>query len=122
MSATEIVTLVLVFVAVLSAYGLGQRIERRSWRDSAKSAPDGNVPPVEVLLHYRNATGFTTRRKVKILAFVPRRNGRSCLFALGKHCAEPRTFRVDRIVSIATLDGKAIDTQQFLTEWLGVRP
>ncbi|MEJ2378556.1 MAG: hypothetical protein P8Y71_25300 [Pseudolabrys sp.] len=117
MSVAAVVTFLVIFVAVLAAYGIGQCIGQRSSPDGVRRSPDGKVTPVEILLHYRNASGLTTLRKVKVLGFVPRRGGRSCLFAVGNSGTEPRTFRIDRI---ATSDGKPLGTQQFLTEWLGV--
>jgi hypothetical protein len=122
MSAADVAIFFVAFAAILGAYALGQRNGRLSrGPDSELRRADGNVSPVEVLLEYRNATGFTTQRKIKILEFIPRGGGRSCLFAVGKNGTAPRTFRIDRILSIATLDGEVLDTQQFLTERLGIR-
>lgn len=122
MGAAEVLTFLVVFVVFLAAYALGRHSDQPSrWRGNQQLQASGKISPVEVLLEYQNATGFTTRRKVVILAYVPRSGGRSCLFAICNYGTAPRTFRIDRIVSIATLDGEILDTQQFLTERLGVR-
>lgn len=105
-----------VFAAIVVAYEFG----RRGNLNSALRGASRSVPPVEVMLEYRNATGFTTLRKIRILGYVPRRAGRSCLFALCNGGTAPRTFRIDRIISVANLDGELLDLREFLTEALGV--
>lgn len=55
MIAAEVVIFLVAFGAILGAYALGQRSGRR---DSELRRADGNVPPVEVLLEYRNAAGY----------------------------------------------------------------
>jgi WYL domain-containing protein len=121
MSAVEVLTFLVVFAVILAAYALGRHRGWPSpWSTSEQRQAGRDLPPVKVLLEYRNATGFTTRRKIEIVAYMSRPSGRSCLFALCNNGAAPRTFRIDRIVSIATLDGEILDTQQFLAEQLGV--
>jgi hypothetical protein len=101
--------------AFLGAYGLGM-FERARPNEEVQLKKE----PAEVVLEYRNATGFKTLRKIRILGYVQRRAGRSCIFALCNNGTVPRMFRIDRIVSIATLDGEVRNTKQFLTEILGV--
>ena len=114
MGIIELLIFVFVFVAILGGYHLGTS-ER-----FGRPAEVKEIRQAETMLEYRNATGFTTLRKVRFLGYAHRRGGRSCLFALCNNGTQPRTFRVDRIVSIATLDGEVLDTRQFLTETLGV--
>lgn len=121
MDAIEILIFVLVFGGILAAYEFGRRSGEASARKSQLGWTGGNGPVAEIMLEYRNATGFTTLRKAIVLGYVPRSRGRSCLFALCNNGTAPRTFRIDRIVSIATLDGEVLDTQTFLEQLLGVR-
>ncbi len=113
MNSVTIIVAIAVFLAIAAAYELGRS-------GGGKARERISVPPVEVMLEYRNATGFVTLRKIRILGYVPRSAGRSCLFALCNGGTAPRTFRIDRIISLATLDGEVMDTRRFLTETLGV--
>jgi hypothetical protein len=100
----------------LGAYELGQR--RSTPRRQNRYARRLPFPqPIEVLLEYRNATGFKTRRKIRIIGFQPRRYGRSYIFAMSY--TGPRLFPVDRIVSIATRSGEVLDLDVFLAERFG---
>jgi hypothetical protein len=119
MGAAEVLTFVVVFGAILAAYTLGQ-LRHSSRRNYQQNQQRRNLPSAELLLEYRNATGFTTLRKIRIVGYQPRPHGRSCVFALCNNGTAPRSFRVDRIISMATLDGEVLDTQNFLAEQLGV--
>jgi hypothetical protein len=121
MDAIEILVFVLVFGGILAAYEFGRRNGEASARKSQMRWSGGNRTAAEVLLEYRNATGFTTLRKALVLGYMPRGRGRSCLFALCNNGTAPRTFRIDRIISIATLDGEVLDMQKFLEQQLGVK-
>lgn len=113
MDSIPILAAIAVFAAIYLAFELGRNGEVNSSRSNQIS-----VPPVEIMLEYRNATGFVTLRKIRVLGYVPRRAGRSCLFALCN--GAPRTFRIDRIICVARLDGEIMETRKFLTETLGV--
>jgi hypothetical protein len=121
MDAIEILIFVLVFGGILTAYELGRRGSESSARKSQMRSAGGNGAAAEIMLEYRNATGFTTLRKVLVLGYMPRSQGRACIFALCNNGTAPRTFRVDRIISIATLDGEVVDTQKFLEQRLGMK-
>jgi hypothetical protein len=116
MDSVPLIVAIAVFVAIVAvyaAYELGRS-------GAGKVRERITVPPVEVMLEYRNATGFTSLRRIRILGYLPRRAGRSCLFALCNGGTAPRMFRIDRIISLATLDGQIIETRRFLAETLGV--
>lgn len=105
-----------VFLAIVAAYELGQRRSasrvQKLYRHKLK-APHAT----EVLLEYRNATGFRTRRKIRIIGYQPRPYGRSYIFAMSN--SGPRLFRVDRVLSIASSTGTSLDLQIFLAENFG---
>lgn len=112
MEIVALIIFLLVFAVTLVVREL-RLFERRD--DSALRKPPHPAP--EILLEYRNATGFQTQRRIKILGYMQRPRGSSCLFALCNNGTAPRMFR---IVSIASLDGEILDTRHFLTETLGV--
>jgi hypothetical protein len=77
-------------------------------------------PPVDVVIEYRSTSGFTTLRHLRLLRSLHRPKGGLYLFGLCDRARRPRTFRVDRIVSIATPHGEIIDTRDFLTGRLAI--
>ena len=115
MDSVMIIVAIAVFVAIAAAYELG-----RSGTEKSRRTNWIGVPPVDVMLEYRNATGYVTLRRIRILGYVPHRRGRTCLFALCNGGTAPRNFRIDRIITLTTLDGEIIDTRRFLTERLGI--
>lgn len=112
---------VLIFGAILGAYALD--------RGSNRLLPSGRglheirqyVPPVVIELRYRNETGIKTQRRVAVLKSLRHSDGRLLLLGI---CGgrQPRTFRVDRIVEVATPDGEILDTRRFLTGSLDIPP
>ena len=108
-----LIVAIAVFVAIAAAFELGRS-------GAGKGASQIRISPVEVMLEYRNATGFVTLRNVRIIGYTTRRAGRASLFALCNGGTAPRNFRIDRIISVATLDGEVMETRRFLTQTLGL--
>jgi len=92
-----------------SLYGPQVRFDGRESR---------NIDPIEIILEYRNASGHVTLRKVRVMRYLSRRNGRSYLS--GVCSGGQRSFRVDRIVSVAKLDGEVVEKADFLASVLDV--
>lgn len=101
------------------AYALGNRLlpEERGLRRIRRY-----FPPVEVTLEYRGESGTKSSRKVAVVRSLHHRDGRLYLLGLCGSRRDPRTFRVDRIISVATADGKIIDVRRFLVDWLSIPP
>ena len=110
----------LVFGAICVAYALGRgNKEIPSWFRNLTRIRRYS-PLIEVYIEYRDARGRKMLPKVSIQRSLSGRSGRLYLFGF---CNEyPRTFRVDRILSIANLDGEIIDTRRFLIERLAIPP
>ena len=100
-----------------AAYALGSRLlpEERGLRRIRRY-----FPPVEVTLQYRAESGAKSSRRVAVIKSLRHRDGRLYLLGLCGSRRDPRTFRVDRIVSVATADGQTIDTRQFLVDRLSI--
>lgn len=114
-----IVIAALALGAFCGAYALGNRLlpEGRGLRRIRRY-----LPPVEVTLEYRGESGARSSRRVAVVRSLRHRDGRLYLLGLCGSRRDPRTFRVDRIVSVATADGEKIDTRQFLVDWLSIPP
>jgi predicted DNA-binding transcriptional regulator YafY len=59
---------------------------------------------------------------VAVVRSLRHRDGRLFILGLCGSRRDPRTFRVDRIIRVATPDGEVLDTREFLTDWLGIPP
>jgi len=113
----EIAAFILVFGAVWVIYeiGGGEEIPARTKRGSVVLIEQYN-PAIKAMLEYRNAKGETHRLHVKIARSFHTPGG--YVFLRGYYLPsgmKPRSFRVDRIVSVATLDGAITDRRLFLT-------
>jgi hypothetical protein len=114
-----IATGVLALAVFCGAYALGSRLlpEGRGLRRIRRY-----LPPVEVTLEYRGESGTKSSRRVAVVRSLRHRDGRLYLLGLCGSRRDPRTFRVDRIISVATADGEIVDTRRFLVEWLSIPP
>ena len=120
MVAVEWIVIAVLAVGVFcGVYALGNRLlpEGRGLRRIRRY-----FPPVEVTLDYRAETGARFSRRVFVVRSLRHRDGRLYLLGLCGRRRDPRTFRVDRIVSVATADGEIIDTRRFLVDWLSIPP
>jgi len=112
---------VAVFGAICGAYALVRSGKRRLSSGQELNQIHQYTPPIHVVLEYRNKAGIKLSQRVAVLKSLRHDDGRLLLLGfLGSH--EPRTFHVDRIVSVATVDGENIDTRAFLTDWLAIPP
>ena len=107
----------MIFVAIVAAYSLGRSVRPRN-NDFRR--PRRPADPAEVLLEYRGRTGLKSQRKARIMGYMSRDGRRPCLFAVCNNGSVAKTFAVDRIGSIASLDGQKLDTGRFLHDNLGV--
>jgi len=116
----EIGVFVLVFAAVCFAYGIGRRARNASNTTLGLCPIQQYSPPVDAVLEYRNEAGYRSLRRVSILRSLRRPDGRLYLLAFAGKPGKPRTFRVDRILCIATPVGEIVDMLAFLVEELGI--
>jgi len=110
----------IVFLAILLAYTLGKG-ERRLvlWRPQLRALRHYS-PPVEIVLEYRDERGATTLRRLRVLKSLVHPDGRLYLRGACPKSQKVKNFRVDRIVSVATIHGEVIDARRFLIERLRV--
>lgn len=109
------------FAVIIAAYTLGRSSNQSISLSRGLQEIHQYAPPVLVEIGYRNEAGIKTQRRVAVLKSLRHDDGRLLLLGfLGSR--RPRTFRVDRIVSLATPDGEVLDKRAFLTDWLSIPP
>lgn len=118
-TAIECGVFILVFAGVCAAYALGRGARTPSSRRILEPIRRYS-PPIEVVLEYRNESGFKALRRVRVTQSLSRPDGRLYLLGFCNARGKPRTFRVDRILCVATVDGEIIETDGFLTNRLGI--
>jgi len=117
----ECAVFVVVFVAVCAAFTLGRGSgAAQIFRYATLLELHRYDPAIEVLLEYRYESGSKSLRRVHITRCQRRYDGRLYLVCYCHRSNGPRTFRVDRIISFATLDGEVIDRYQFLIDRLSI--
>ncbi|MEX0921309.1 MAG: WYL domain-containing protein [Rhodovibrionaceae bacterium] len=110
---------VLIAVAV-AVYALGSDGKRRHTYGSDLRKIEEYRPPVSVVLKYRNASGVNSERRVAVLRSLRSRQGHLYLLGVFGKRRNPRVFRVDRIVSVKSADGRPLDTRRFLIDRLSI--
>ena len=109
-----------VFAAALVLYALG-RSELPRWYGGLTQIREYR-PPVTFVMEYEDERGRRARRSVAILRSLVGRDGRLYLSGYSGEKGEPRTFRAEHILAVATGDGQVIDTGQFLAGPLMIPP
>lgn len=77
-------------------------------------------PAIDVMMEYRDVRAFRTLRRVRISQALRNRAGRLYLLGFYEAATKPRTFRLDRVICFASLDGEVLDTRRFVLERLGL--
>ena len=101
----------------IARYLLARR-KPRSFYGSGLTQIEEYRPPVSVLLNYRDAAGATSERRVSVMRSLRSREDHLYLFGVTRKGRKPRTFRVDRIGSMKTANGKPLDKRRFLIDRL----
>ncbi|HEY1615523.1 MAG TPA: WYL domain-containing protein [Rhizomicrobium sp.] len=118
----ECAVFVAVFAAICLAYPLGRGGGRPLAFTRGLQELRRYDPAIEAVLEYRSEGGFRTVRKVHVTRSQRRRDGRLYLTGFCHRRLGPRTFRVDRIICVATMDGEVIDKRRFLIDRLAIPP
>jgi hypothetical protein len=113
----EIAAFATVFLGVWVIYemGGGEEIPSRTKRGTIVLI-EQYTPAITAMLEYRNAKGVTRHLRVKIARAFHTPDG--YVYLRGYYLPsgiKPRSFRVDRIISVAALDGAITDRRLFLT-------
>ena len=114
MGAVEVLAIALIVAAVYGFRTIG-RSNSRGFHQIQRYSP-----PVDVVLAYRSESGVESARRVAVLRSLRHEDGRLYLLGFTGSRNKPTTYRVDRIVNIATVDGETIDRHRFLTDWLAI--
>lgn len=117
----EVSVFAIVFLGVWLIYDQGGGEEIPARKRGRVFQIEQYSPPVRAVLEYRNQQGAVNTFPVKIARTFYYPDGRVCLRGYyNPFGAKPRSFRVDNIISVATLDGQYIDRRLFLTEELKI--
>ena len=79
-------------------------------------------PAIDIMMEYRGARMFRTLRRVRITRALRHHTGRLYLLGFYEAANRPRTFRLDRVICFASLDGEVLDTQHFVSKRLELSP
>jgi hypothetical protein len=117
----------LTFVAVFGTICVGHLVivRKRSLQPGPKPRRRLDLvkqysPAIDVMMEYRDARAFKTLRRIRIAQVLRNRAGRLYLLGFNELAMKPRTFRLDRIVCIASLDGEVLEMRRFLIDRLGL--
>ncbi|MDE2463224.1 MAG: hypothetical protein KGO02_05880 [Alphaproteobacteria bacterium] len=119
----ELLTFMGMFATVFVGLSFLVRTPRTSSAPAAKvrralSPVRTYAPAVDIVMVYRDAQAFRTRRRVRISKTLRHRSGRLYLLGHYELASRPHTFRLDRVIGFESLDGMAIDRQDFVRERL----
>jgi len=120
MLLVELSIFALVFGAICFAYTMGRDEGRPAFWQPQLRLIQRYSPPIEMVLEYCDERGAKTVRRLRVIKTLARRDGRLYLFGACQKSRELRTFRVDRIISVATIHGEVVDTTRFLVERLRI--
>ncbi len=117
----EVSVFLIVFLAVWVIYEMGGGEEIPGRKRGRVFQIEQYNPAIGVVLEYRDHQGGAKKLAAKIARSFYYPDGRVCLRGYDHPLGvKPKSFRVDNIISVTSLDGDYIDRRLFLTEYLRI--